>query len=170
MQSREERPRRRRQFVQAAPHDAGGQLLCLAQVLRVGFDVLHHLAPMLAAFDRLLELAQERNGPDEAKVFLVVAAQAQAVAWKAQRLGERDDYFQRSQQPLRGVMGRHHGLLVEPGEQAPERFALALGVVDALRLLAVLVHGEDQKAVGQFLVELGLRAGHELRHRAFHGF
>ena len=163
----EEPPRLRRQLVQAPAEDLRGEAVGEDDVVEGRFDVLDDLAVDGQALHLSLVLEEEGDGLDELEVLDVVAPHPRLLVEEGQARGEGVVDEERPEKPLGVAVDLQRLRLAAGGEDAVERRGPPLQLVDAPRLLAALVDGQDEAAVEELLVDLDRRRRQEDHHRPF---
>ena len=95
-----ERPGLRRQFVERAAEHLRGELVRKSNVVEGGLDIFDHAAAHFVTAARALVLVKERNGVDQGKVFLMIAAGAGASAREGEGRCVRIQNLDRRKEPL----------------------------------------------------------------------
>ena len=162
----EQRPRLRWQLVKRGAQHRMGQGIGRDDVVKAGLDVFERgQAGPLQRPGRALMLVQQGDRPDQPQILAMVAPGPGFVVKEGQVFGERVDHLHRPYQPLRIVVELADRCPVLARRQPRQRLLIPLPGMDGAGLVAALVDGQHQAAVGQLLVEVDGGRGQHQRHR-----
>jgi hypothetical protein len=161
-------PRHGRQFVIRAHQHLRQELRGKFDVGGDDLDVLDALPLVLDELHVALVLMEKSDGANERQELHVVPASPRAGVGERESLRERVHHDDRTEQPLRGLVDVNDPVSVSTCEDAFEGLRCPLPLVNPLRLLAALIHGEHEASVQKLFVQIDRRRSHERRHRAGH--
>jgi hypothetical protein len=137
-----------RRFIRSSKRNAWGECSSVvgASTSRIGprdvgrldLDVLEDLASMRHALDFALVLVLEREGANQAEIFLVIAPGAQLSLAELQLRRVRIDDVQRAQQPLRVLVPPQDAGVFFALQQPFQRLGVPLCLMDRPGLVGIV--------------------------------